>query len=623
MRDLDKRAVMTGDFVVVYGDAVSNFPLHAALAAHRARRALDKNAIMTMVLREAGAEHRTKAHGFSPLFAIDPSKKRCVHYEQISSSIERAHSHIELDPELLSTHKELELRNDLIDCGIDICTPDVLALWSDNFDYEAPRKGFLHSVLKDYELNGKTVHTYISKNHYAARVRNLLGYRSVSLDIVSRWSYPFCPDSNLMEGQTYTLTRRDIFKENDVKISRSAVIGPKTVVGSKTTIGTGSVVSDSIIGRNCTIGKDCNITGAFLWDNTVIGDCTTLENCVIANNVVIGKHCRVLPGALISYGVRLSDGILVQQERRVSRAKNTQGKSQRTREVKIVGESGEGYAYEPSDDEDQEDEAAAGIMGLGMKRWSRSDMNGVTILTDAVYNKNFSISQESVSTLHSDTIDENDDNIPRVQRRRSTTGSFMSVASDENPDQAHAEHFHHDAAGSIYDGLQRGHDVSTIQLELQGLRMAANASEHQIRRAVVSAMMKHVVEARKAGIAVKEVFTKNKMLVERTIFDKDEEKKTDQVDFLLMAQTELSRRPEGDAVLLAVCNELYLADVLEEAGFEQWWENEKSVASEEMRNVRMQTEKLVKTLTEDSESESESEEEDDSDEEEDEDSDDE
>lgn len=167
MRDLDARGLLVGDFLLVYGDVVSNLPLEAALAAHRARRAKDKNAIMTMVLREAGTRHRTKAQGTNPVFVIDPSKDRCLHFEQMPN---REQKHVvSIDPELLSSHQELEIRQDLIDCGIDICTPDVLALWSDNFDFQAPRKGFLHSVLKDYELNGKTIHSYIVTESYAAR----------------------------------------------------------------------------------------------------------------------------------------------------------------------------------------------------------------------------------------------------------------------------------------------------------------------------------------------------------------------------------------------------------------------------------------------------------------------
>ena len=44
MRDLDSRGLLVGDFLLVYGDVVSNLPLESALAAHRARRAKDKNA---------------------------------------------------------------------------------------------------------------------------------------------------------------------------------------------------------------------------------------------------------------------------------------------------------------------------------------------------------------------------------------------------------------------------------------------------------------------------------------------------------------------------------------------------------------------------------------------------
>ena len=71
MRDLDTRGLLVGDFLMVYGDVVSNLPLESALAAHRARRAKDKNAIMTMVLREAGTKHRTKARGTNPVFVIE------------------------------------------------------------------------------------------------------------------------------------------------------------------------------------------------------------------------------------------------------------------------------------------------------------------------------------------------------------------------------------------------------------------------------------------------------------------------------------------------------------------------------------------------------------------------
>ncbi|KAG9873229.1 nucleotide-diphospho-sugar transferase, partial [Aureobasidium melanogenum] len=231
-----------------------NLPIEAAIAAHRQRRTKDKNAIMTMVLREAGTAHRTKMQRVSPVFVLDPTKNRCLHYEQMRPN-QPSHL-VTLDPDILKEHDELEIREDLIDCGIDICTPDVLALWSDNFDYEAPRKGFLHSVLKDYELNGKTIHTHIVDEHYAARVKNLRAYDAVTKDILSRWAYPICPDSNLVRDQTYRLTKGNVYREEGVVLARSCHIGPRTVIGRATAIGDGSEISNSVIGRRCIIGRN-------------------------------------------------------------------------------------------------------------------------------------------------------------------------------------------------------------------------------------------------------------------------------------------------------------------------------------------------------------------------------
>ena len=83
----------------------------------------------------------------TPIFAVDPSAKRCLHYEEMDPF--QADHYVTLDPDLLKT-KELEIRSDLIDAQIDICTPDVLAQWSESFDYELPRAHFLHGVCLRY-----------------------------------------------------------------------------------------------------------------------------------------------------------------------------------------------------------------------------------------------------------------------------------------------------------------------------------------------------------------------------------------------------------------------------------------------------------------------------------------
>lgn len=366
MRDLDKRDLITGDFLVISGDVVSNFPLEPALAKHKARRGADKNAIMTMVLREAGVTHRTKAPRSRPVFVIDPTKDRCLHYEEMRLG---KGGYVNLDPELLATHQEIAIREDLIDCYIDICTPDVLGLWSDNFDYQTMRKSFLFGVLKDYELNGKTIHTHILKDHYAARVRDLRSYDAVSKDVVSRWTYPFVPDSNLSKGQTYRFQRGNIYQEEGIGLARSSVVKRRTVIGRDTSIGDGSVVGDTVLGRRCQIGRNVTIEGAYIWDDVVVGDGSVVRKAVIANEAVIGRNCMVEPGALISFGVRIADGFKVPGTARITKAKRNEGEIIKS-DSTIVGNDGEGYDFNDDSDDDDEEDRSFTSSGLSERKCS-------------------------------------------------------------------------------------------------------------------------------------------------------------------------------------------------------------------------------------------------------------
>jgi translation initiation factor eIF-2B subunit epsilon len=608
MRDLDSRSLLTGDFVLVYGDVVSNLPLEPALAAHRARRAKDKNAIMTMVLREAGANHRTKARETSPIFVIDPTKDRCLHFEQMPNR-DKTHS-LSIDPELLSTHQELEIRQDLIDCGIDICTPDVLALWSDNFDFQAPRKGFLHSVLKDYELNGKTFHTHIVSDHYAARVRNLHTYDSVSKDIVSRWAYPVCPDSNLVQGQSYRLQKGNIYKEEGVILARDCVIGSKTVIGRGTSIGDKTVIKNSIIGRHCQIGRNVKIDGAYLWNYASVGDGSTIGKSVIANEASVGRRCTIEDGALISYGVAVGEGTTIRGGHRITRAKRRrEGSVDVVRgdpDPAIVGQKGDGFEFHDSEEEDEDEPVDGLVSGGPCKSISVLVYYKAVTDTNTVYN----FSNESISTLNSDS---EADDLDFQHHDRSATSSFLSIGS---ADSQHAANFDHDASQSIYDSLEQGHESANIQLELTALRMSTNASDHQVRRAVVSSFVKRILQLIKSGETIKasiaQVFGQHKELIDRAIFDKSSSSKTDQVDFMLLLQADLSHRENGDSILLSAATKLTELDSIEEDGILQWWEDEKGSETEELKNVREKTRALVEFLQQESEDESEEESGDDS-----------
>jgi NDP-sugar pyrophosphorylase family protein len=61
MRDIYTRGLVTSDFVLVMGDLVSNVKIDQVVRAHKERRKKNKDAIMTMVVKESGVRHRTRS----------------------------------------------------------------------------------------------------------------------------------------------------------------------------------------------------------------------------------------------------------------------------------------------------------------------------------------------------------------------------------------------------------------------------------------------------------------------------------------------------------------------------------------------------------------------------------
>lgn len=582
MRDLDKRALMVGDFLLVSGDVVSNLSLESALAKHRARREKDKNAIMTMVLREAGQEHRTKSTGRRPVFVIDPDADRCVHYEELSHQ-NKKDRYVSLEPDILKAHSQLEVREDLIDCYIDICTPDVLSLWSDNFDYQSVRQGFLSEVLKDYELTRKTIHTYVVVDQYAARVQSLRAYNAVSKDVISRWTYPLCPDSNLVKGQSYHLGRGKIYHEDGVTLARSCVVKSRSILGENASLADGSVVGDSVLGRGCRIGKNVIIDRSYLWDDVVVGDGSSVYQAIIANDVVIGKNCKIEPGALISFGVRIADDTIVLGTSKVTRAERREQIDSVRTEDSIVGKGGDGYLY---------------------RKDNESDTTSTT--SNLLYElPRASVSDSSISTLNSE----------EDEYEHFTTGSRRSsVLSDPNEDTEKSRDFHFEAVASILDGLQKGDLPENMLLELNSYRMSVDANPHEVRHAIVAAFIKRILNlvegdgesgttAQSTQAAIAELLGNYKALVGRNLFDKDDELKVDQVDFLLLVQKEALGKFQAESIMLFVAKECYDLDIVEEDGVLQWWEDDRS-QTDELKSVRALTEPFIVFLREAEEEES-------------------
>uniref|UniRef100_A0A672SYZ3 Translation initiation factor eIF2B subunit epsilon n=1 Tax=Sinocyclocheilus grahami TaxID=75366 RepID=A0A672SYZ3_SINGR len=148
LRDVDAKALVRSDFLLVYGDVVSNIDVSQALQEHKQRRKMEKNiSVMTMIFKESPPGHKTRCEDDDIIVAMDSKSKRILHYQR-AQALKRLHFPMNI---FHSGSDEFEIRFDLLDCHISICSPQVAELFTDNFDYQT-RNDFVRGLLVNEEV---------------------------------------------------------------------------------------------------------------------------------------------------------------------------------------------------------------------------------------------------------------------------------------------------------------------------------------------------------------------------------------------------------------------------------------------------------------------------------------
>nr|CAI6619641.1 CIH_HP1_G0034430.mRNA.1.CDS.1 [Saccharomyces cerevisiae] len=228
-------------------------------------------------------------------FVLDKSTSRCIYYQDLPLPSSREKTSIQIDPELLDNVDEFVIRNDLIDCRIDICTSHVPLIFQENFDYQ-------------------------------------------SLRTDCRWCYPLVLDSNIQDDQTYSYESRHIYKE------KRRCFGP-------------ILIKNSFIWDDCIIGNNSIIDHSLIASNATLGSNVRLnDGCIIGFNVKIDDNMDLDRNTKISASPLKMPAKKYDNE---SNEQFDQDLDDQTLAVSIVGDRGVGYIYESevSDDEDSSTEA--------------------------------------------------------------------------------------------------------------------------------------------------------------------------------------------------------------------------------------------------------------------------
>lgn len=457
LRDIDARQLIRGDFVLCYGDTVSTVHLGRILAQFREKRAKDKSLIMTMVNRRAVPQHRTREHGESAVFAIASGSGECKWYRQVETEQD---SKLDLPVELFLENPCLELRYDLLDCNIDICSLDVLALFTENFDYQDVRRDFVKGILGAWELLGHKINVEVLEDEYAARVRNSALYDAISRDIISRWTFPIVPDSTIlgMEGGERIRLKRNSVYLGDVLLARNASIGPCTVIGSGTTVGINARITNSVIGRNCQIGSDCVISNAYLWDEVIVEAGCQVESCIISDRSRIKSNSTIPSGCLITSEVVIGPKANVPCNTRVAKLSDRMEQA-----MQALGLGSMESLPQPPTNNACLGKDSDGVVWEG----ENDDYNPVFTIGHTVLNMTESM-EEDLSSTDSSTFSESASS--HIQQRR------LSVS------------FEKEAHDLLLHCITSKHSADTVALELNGLKFATNVGFIECRQAIITAL---------------------------------------------------------------------------------------------------------------------------------------
>ncbi|KAI9291603.1 nucleotide-diphospho-sugar transferase [Neoconidiobolus thromboides FSU 785] len=577
LRDIDSKSIIRSDFILLSGDIVSNMKLQEAVNAHKARRLKNKDIIMTMLVKEASLDHPARYPEINPIYMLDSNSKECYYFET-QDAYPSAKS-VSINPEILSKVKnnEFELRKDLVDCYVDICSEEVPALFTENFDYQDLRKDFVHGILTS-DLLGKSIYCHVVEDAYASKVSGTKMYDTISKDVIKRWTYPLVPDANLTDT-TYNYGRQQVYKERDVVLANSCQVERRTVIGEGSSIGSETKVRDSVIGRNCSIDNNVELNGAYLFDDVIVED-----NCVI-NNAIIGKGVKVLKGSKVSKGCIIAPNcvigpnITLPEKTKVSSSKimsefdSDDEESNENEEGITYGQLAYKYVDIFSDDEDEDEENPSYVrsnfdltqLGVELK-----DLPALPKVEDQL------------------TENENEDN-------ESDDGSDDGLNEEEKRDME----FEREAKSTVERALKEGLTLDNAALELTALRMSYNAQFIQVRECLIPQLLEHLDPARTLAGGLKSIFSKWAPLISK--FTISEYDMIDAIDILMLACSDHSNNNKSKMFALSLKN-WYDLDVVTEEALIEWYEGDDpdrlSERMKEYKELRAAAKPLIDWLNE-------------------------
>lgn len=504
LRELDRMHLIRSDpFILMSGDNVSNINLRPHIQLHKERKKKEPSTVMTLLLKQSQPIHASRSLQEDLVVAVDPQNQELLMYsDEISTR------RVSLSTEVFRDHPSVTFHYDWFDCHIDICSPDVLVQFSDNFDYQDIRRDFVANEVQNYELGSKIYAVPIPRHEYAGRIVDPRTYHAVVMDLCQRWVYPIVPDNNIfITPTTYTYDRNNIYKEQlRVSIARSTHLKQDCVLGSDTRIGEHGRVSQSSFGRHVSVGASCSVVRCHLWNHVTMGDHVSMTDVICCDHVTIGNHVTIGSGSILSYGVKIGDHVTIPPFSKI------------TTQPRHAVEDDE-FGSSNDEDEDENDDHLEEAGCWKVEEVGVGGQGRMWLLNEEHLGQDHDLEEEEDSDSDDDEMRHEINDAKRTLARegrvqRTLMGSSAErlkreqlweewdalSSDDEDHDEEEEgqaletpeERFQRVVMDMVLSGHTSGHDLDNIFLEIKSFKFAQNRSFTECLEAIVPALLSTV-----------------------------------------------------------------------------------------------------------------------------------
>ncbi|XP_076664030.1 eukaryotic translation initiation factor 2B subunit epsilon [Andrena cerasifolii] len=317
LRDIDAKGSIRGSFILIRGDAFTNVDLAAALSNHCTTHNKDKGATMTMLLRNFGSTNDSLLRKEASLVVSDKTSKKVLHYSKLRNGEKK----VKLELNWFLDHSEIEINTCFMDTHVYLCSPSVLPLFADNFDFQT-MEDFIRGVLMNEEiLNSRIYWQQLNSDDYSLPIVSWNAYHTLTRDILNRHSYPLTPNA-IPFLKTFIYMPRSTYKHRNATLAKGCRLEEDSVLCQNSTLGNDTNVTRSVIGHNCLVGRNVTIKNSYILSNTKIENNCIITNSVVFPNCMIKEDakingCILHPGTSIDNPTEYTDSIVDSRENKI------------------------------------------------------------------------------------------------------------------------------------------------------------------------------------------------------------------------------------------------------------------------------------------------------------------